>query len=99
MGVDFGGYLRQGSTLTSAPTLVASVSLGTDPSPQSRIIGGPTIGTIPSNEGGTGLANTAILWQIDQCLAGVTYVIDIYCPSSDGDVVEASTRFSCVPAS
>lgn len=99
MGIDFGKYVTAGITLTSTPILLLSTSFGSDPNPQSRVIGGPTINTLDPGVGGTGLHNTGVAWQVDQCLPGVTYVADVYCPSSDGDVVEASVRFSCVPAS
>lgn len=96
MGLDFGSFLPEGVTLVGTPTLLMTTSFGTDDAAQSRVLVGPVIGLIPEDLNGTGIANTAVIFQVGNCLVGVRYVVDIYCPSSDGDVVEASAHFKCV---
>ncbi len=93
MAIDFGNFLPAGVTLTGTPTIALSVSYGTDAAPQSRLVGGPVVGTARD---GTGIANTAIVFQIGSCVAGTIYVIDAYCLRSDGDTAEASAHFQCL---
>lgn len=95
MGVDFGQLLPTGVTLTGTPVLTMSVVVGTDAAVSSRIITTPTIGSIPTVSGGTGLASTAVTWQVGGCLTGVTYQADIYCYTATGDRVETFVRFAC----
>ena len=94
---DFGQFLPPGVTLTGTPTVALTTVYGTDSSPLSRITGGPTIGTVPTSLGGSGIANTAILFQLFGCLAGVQYVIETVCTRSDGDVAEGSARLQSNP--
>ena len=95
LGIDFGDFLPGGTTLTGTPTATLTISFGADPNPQSRISGGPDVGTIPVSLGGTGAADAAVILQIYQCVSGTSYVLDVYCNRSDGDIVEATTRFTC----
>ena len=95
MGVDFGQFLNSGVTLTGTPTVTISAIVGTDAAASSRIITTPTIGSIPTVSGGTGLASTAVTWQVGGCLSGVTYQADIYCYTATGDRVETFVRFAC----
>lgn len=97
--IDFGRFLPSGVTLTGTPTVVLTAIFGVDTTPQARVTGGPIVGTAPTSSGGTGIANVAIFFQVSTCVPGVEYVADIYCSRSDGDVVEASTRFQCNAAS
>lgn len=94
--MDFGKFLPLGVTLQGAPSLTISVRLGTDNDPTSRINAGPIIGTAPTVVGGTGLTDTAVLFQVHNCLDGVTYLIEVHCDRSDGDVAEAWVRLACV---
>lgn len=95
MGVDFGQFLNSGVTLTGTPTVTISAIVGTDAAASSRITTTPTIGSIPTVSGGTGLASTAVTWQVGGCLTGVTYQADIYCYITTGDRVETFVRFAC----
>ncbi len=99
IGVDFGNFLPAGVVLNGTAPSTLSVTLsaliGTDASPQSRIASGPTIGTISQANGGSGLANTAVLFQVSGCLPNVQYQADVVSHRSDGDTVEAYVRFNC----
>jgi len=95
MGVDFGKFLPSGVTLTGTPTINVTALNGLDASPNSRISGGPSVGTISTANNGTGNTNTSVLYQISGCTPGETYQLDIYCTRSDGDRAESFVRFSC----
>lgn len=95
LGIDFGNFLPEGVTLTGAPTAVLTAVGGEDADPASRITGGPTIATIATAVGGTGLTDTGILVQVYLCTEGVKYILEVYCDRSDGDIAEASTHFVC----
>ncbi len=97
--VDFGYFLPPGVRLHGVPVLSMSVRIGTDATPSSRINSGPIVGTVSTALGGTGLANTAILFQVHNCLDGVTYLIELYCDRSDGDVAEGWVRLACIAPS
>lgn len=99
MAIDFGVFLPPGVTLVGSPSASVTTTFGEDLSPNSRITVPPSIGTVPQNIGGTGRANTAVLWRMGECVPNVVYVVDISCMRSDGDVAEASTRFTCLPPS
>jgi hypothetical protein len=88
ISVDFGAFLPGGVTLTGSPTVTATVNSGTDSTPQSRISGG-SVGTESLANGGSGVANTAISFQVSGTLPGVVYIIEVVCTRSDGDIVEA----------
>jgi hypothetical protein len=90
--VDFGKFLPSGVALSGAPTLSianGSYSAGKDSSPSSRLTGGPTIGTISTALGGTGLTNTALLFQLSDLQPNVTYLLTYACGRSDGSDVVA----------
>jgi len=93
--IDFGNFLPSGVTLTGTPTIRITLRSGTDASPQSRLVGGPTVGTAAAAIGGTGIANAAILFQIGGCVGGAVYTIETYCTRSDSDVAEGWTRLTC----
>ena len=95
LSFEFGDFLPANVTLTGTPTLNITTIFGSDSSPNSHVTSGPIVGSVPKAEGGTGLANTAILFQITGCLAGVTYTAEVSCSRSDGDVVEGSATFQC----
>ena len=96
-GLDFGDFLPQGVTLTGVPALNISAIYGNDTSPASRVTSGPIIATIPGNDNGSGVTNTALLFQLYECLPNVQYLCEVVCPRSDGDIVEGSTIVPCNP--
>jgi hypothetical protein len=89
--IDFGKFLPSGVALSGAPTLSianGSYSAAKDSSPSSRLTAGPSIGTISTALGGTGLTNTALLFQLSNLQPNVTYLLTYACGRSDGtDVV------------
>lgn len=95
MAIDFGQFLPSGVTLTGTPTVTLSTSFGSDPAADSRVVSGPSIGTVSAALNGSGVVNAAIIFQVANCLPGVNYIVESYCDRSDGDVAEASTRFPC----
>lgn len=96
IGLDFGSWLSGADILTGSPTVNVTVKFGSDSSPQSRIISGPSLGTVPVSQGGTGISNAAIVFQFGNCIVGVQYIIDAFCDVSNGDRVEASTIIACI---
>lgn len=96
ISLDFGNFLPSGVTLTGTPTLNWIVKFGSDPTPTSHVTAGPIVGTISPTVGGSGIADTAILFQILGLLPGVTYIVEILCNRSDGDIAEGSAVLSCV---
>ena len=96
MAVDFGFFLVTGVTLMGTPILNLGVSAGSDPDPQSRLNTEPAIGTSPTSQGGSGIVNAAVLFQVADCQSGVTYTVEAICARSDGDTAEAWTRFTVV---
>ena len=94
---DFGNFLPPLVRLVGAPRLNVLVNVGVDAVPSSRVAMGPVISTVPSTVGGTGAVNAAVFFQLSGCLSGVTYVLEVVCPRSDGsDTVEAWARLPCV---
>jgi hypothetical protein len=53
------------------------------------------IGTASLAIGGTGLANTALIFRVAGCFAGAVYTIEVICRRTDGDTVEGWTRLAC----
>jgi hypothetical protein len=96
IALDFGDFLSPGTTLVGTPTLNFTVESGVDPTPTSRISGGPVIGTAPTTIGGTGIADGAILFQVAGCVEGVTYLAEVVCDCSDGNIAEGFTHLRCV---
>ena len=95
ISLDFGGFLPPGVTLAGTP--VVQLTSTDDPYAQTRISAGPVVGVVPVVIGGTGIANSAILFGVSGCVAGAFYVVEGYCARSDGNGnVELSTRFQCV---
>lgn len=90
--MDFGAFLPNGIILTGTPILTLSAFKGYDAQAQSRISAGPVIGT-----GFTNIVDTAILFQVTECLSGVQYLASFSCARSDGDRVSGSTTFWCNP--
>ena len=86
IALDFGQFLPSGVVLTGTPTVTLSVVSGVDATPSSRLSGLPKIGTVAPQQGGSGVANTAILQQLVGLLGGVTYLVTAYCTRSDGDI-------------
>lgn len=95
ISMDFGQFLPFGVGLTGTPTLALSVAFGADSSPSSRVTSGPIVGTVSTTLGGSGITNTAILFQVFGCLPGVDYIAEVTCSRTDGDVVEGSARLPC----
>lgn len=98
IGVDLGDLLPTGVTLLGTPTVTLRATQGVDAVAQSRVTMGPYVGTVAVADGGSGRTNGAVLLQVTGCLPLVTYLVEVLCDRSDGDVVDASTRFTCVPA-
>ncbi len=96
ISADFGFYLPAGVTLSGTPQVEAiAVLSGTDPDPESRITGGPSIGTVPVAQKGSGAADAAVLVQLT-ALGAVEYFIWLTCGRSDGtDLVSAWGTVSC----
>lgn len=92
--IDFGPRLGAGVILTGTPTVTLTVMNGTDDTPQSRLHGDPQIGVAPLPNG-TGIANASVLFQVINCVAGVTYGVSSYCADSSGDTPEIDTSFLC----
>lgn len=95
MGFDFGNFLPAGASLTGTPTLVVTAKYGTDSSAQSRVSSGPSIGTISALNGGTGIENAAIIFQMFGCLSGVDYTLEVVCTRTDGDIAEGWGILPC----
>lgn len=92
---DFTRRLPAGASLTGstgAGTLSVNVSVvsGVDASPQSRITIQPAVLTYPFKG-----KNCAISLQF-LGLAGVTYLFDILCADSVGDITGGFNRITCV---
>ena len=96
MGMDFGLFLPSGVTLTGTPTLTLGVASGTDPDPQSHLSFGPTVGTLPTAQGGSGVTDTAIIFQISGAIGEVTYSVEGVCTRSDGDRAEGWVLLPCI---
>jgi hypothetical protein len=77
LAADYGEYLPSGVQLTGTPNVSLSVSSGRDPAPQDRIVFGPLITTAPVSEGGSGLPNTAVEFQIQPSPANgsIVYIV------------------------
>jgi hypothetical protein len=93
---DFGDTLPNGVTLTGTPTINILHHIGIDPSPGSRIRSGPSVGTVPISQGGSGISNTAVIFQVGNCLNGVVYTIEVVCNRLDSDVAEGWAWLPCV---
>lgn len=98
--IDFGNFLPSGVTLSGTPSLNVTVSKGYSSDPNNIINGSPTIGSVSADEGGTGLNNTAVLFQVKGCEAGLIYTIEVTCARSDNsDIVEGWTHLTCIAPS
>src|SRR5258708_39995046 len=75
LGIDFGLYLDAGVTLTGTPTLTLSVVSGVDATPAARLTTGPTVGTITTDNGGTGVASAAIKFQLSDLQPNTKYLL------------------------
>lgn len=100
LSFDFGRYLPGGCELIGTPEITLSVAPiptnGTDTTPQDRLIRGPQISTVPTSEGGTGVTNAGILFQVSGFVPGVIYQIEASCSRSDGpDTVDVICRIYC----
>ena len=90
---DFCNMLDLGVTLIGTPTVlvtVAPTSVKPDASPGHVLLTTPRIGISP----GSGRASQAVLIQIGTLLPGVTYVLQCYCPDSNGDTPSIYTHAS-----
>ena len=83
-GMDFTDRLAQTSdTLTGMPTVTASVFSGTDPSPQSILVGSPSLS---SN-------NMQILQRISGGIPGNAYILSFKCGTAQGNTIEDQAFF------
>jgi hypothetical protein len=92
---DFSPWLAPGVTISSISSLVAANAARTinqDPNPQNIIIagGGAQIGAAPGKP-----ANTAVLQQVTQCQANVTYLLQCLVATSDSQAMNLATHLPC----
>jgi hypothetical protein len=103
LAVDFGGVLPSGVTLVvvpSAPTITLTTDNGTDATPQDRLTVGPSIGTLSVADGGTGVANAALFFQLSALVLGASYLLVYSSYASNGDRIAAFNHIRAVgPAS
>jgi len=99
IGLDFGPMLPPDVVLSGTPTVTISVHCGTDASPQTRLTQAAIVGSIPISHGGTGEANTAVLFQMGNTLPDVVYRIVCSCPMTNGDVAVGWTHVPSVTPS
>jgi len=92
---DFGNFLAAGVVLTGTPTINVLIQSGTDPNPQSHLYGPAVIGTVPLPKG-TGITNTAVIQQFVDGIAGVVYLLECICSSSDNNVAVGVARLPCI---
>ena len=93
---DYGAILSSGVTLTGTPTITCVLSpsqsyQGSDPSPTSRLIGMPVIGTSKT----TGGANQAVNQQIGTMIGGCRYKIQCVATTSDDQILSLWTHIGC----
>ena len=95
---DFQPYLPPGIYLTGTPTVTcvnAESTEVTDATPSARLVGAPTIDTVDPPDG-AGIANTAVLQFVGDCIAGVTYLLHAICNRSDTGVASLWVHMKCV---
>lgn len=97
---NFDPWLGIGVTVTSVVSVTASVaqrSLTQDAAPQAIISGVPQIGPVPPMFPGVpaGLPGRAVLQQIANTQAGVTYLLQCLVLTSDGQELNLATHLPC----
>ena len=96
--IDFGGFLPPGVTLVGTPQVSLGLHWGDDADPQSRITGGPSVGTA-SQSPGTGVTDAAVLVQVTG-VGGNDYLAWAKCDRSDGsDQASGWLYVNCVTPS
>lgn len=91
---DFGPDLAPNTVVSSVVSVTCTVVEGTDPSPSSRLIGPPVIGTAPQPKG-SGVVNAAVLQFVGSCLAGVLYQLQCVVNISDGQILSLRGNLPC----
>lgn len=89
--VDWGLDLSPGVTLApnATPDVTVTVTQGKDDNPQSHVLTTPYVGTVPTQDKGTGLTNAAVLFEFGELIGGVKYLIEVTCLRSDGTTASA----------
>jgi len=88
---DYGKTMQPGVTITSISFIAVTILDGFDPSPTSRLLGGPTIGFSPYS----GAPSQGVYQLVGTCLAGVTYGFQCVANTSDGQALSIRTEISC----
>ncbi len=83
-GMDFSSRLDLTSdTLTGSPTVTVSVLQGTDPSPQSILVGSPSIST----------NSMQVLQRVSGGVPGTAYILSFKCGTAQGNTIEDQAFF------
>jgi hypothetical protein len=96
LAVDFGSVIPTGAFLNGTPTLTVTTDNGVDATPSSRLTSGPTIGTLSVADGGTGIANAALFFQLSALVLGASYLLVYSCNVNNGDKVAAYNHVRAV---
>ena len=100
LGWDFAAQLPSGVTLdpTQPPSITVSVLYGSDPSPQSRLVTTPVIGTVQTQDGGSGLANMAVMVRFNPSPTNgqVTFLFKVVAVATNGDTAEAWNHITAI---
>lgn len=91
---DYGPALTPGIMLTGVPVVTVSVLMmqsgaAADSNPQSRVLLAPQFAASPA----TGAPTAAVLVLFGQAVAGVVYLIQCSCPTTDGQNLSLYTHF------
>jgi hypothetical protein len=101
LAFDFGKFLPSGVTLTGTPTVTIAVSdLNGQTAPvtlDSEFTGAAQVGTVTLANGGSAVANAAVLRQMLPTVGGgITYCITITATRSDGDIAKGESHIRVV---
>lgn len=90
---DFAPLLAAGVTLLANPVPVTSCALrsGVDPSPSTRLVGGPSVVASPS----TGAASQAVQQQVSTMQAGARYFLACLAKTSDSQTINLWAHALC----
>lgn len=82
-GIDFRNDMSASDTIVSV-IFELTVASGTDPSPSSRLDGGPTI-----------YSRTVVLQRVSDLISGVTYIIKATVQTSQDNTIVLWSRIPC----
>jgi len=88
---DFAPGLSPGVIINSVVVVKCTVVSGTDPNPQSRVLGAPSIVASPA----TGAAKVAVEQLVGNMLAGVTYQLQAVVSCSDNQQLSLRWNLPC----